>query len=120
MKANYHTHTTRCGHAYGTDESFVRAAIQGGFETLAFTDHSPWPYKSGFTNPNVRMNIRQLDGYLEANGIQITDIKIERSENGSTTYELELRIGREMTISDVTGFLEAMDGVQKISFEMEG
>ena len=65
MKANYHTHTTRCGHAYGTDESYVRAAIQGGFETLAFTDRSPWPYKSGFTNPNVRMNIRQLDGYLE-------------------------------------------------------
>ena len=63
---------------------------------------------------------KQLDEYLEANGIQITDVKIERNENGSTTYELELRIGREMTISDVTGFLEAMDGVQKISFEMEG
>ena len=65
MKANYHTHTTRCGHAYGTDESYIRAAIRGGYEILAFTDHTPWPYKSGFSNPDVRMHVRQLDEYVE-------------------------------------------------------
>ena len=26
MKANYHTHTARCGHATGTDEDYVLAA----------------------------------------------------------------------------------------------
>ena len=63
---------------------------------------------------------KQLDSYIEANGMQVTDIKIEFDEGSSTTYELALRIGRDLTISDITGFLESMDGVQKISFEMEG
>ena len=63
---------------------------------------------------------KQLDAYIEANGMQVTDIKVEFDEGGSTTYDLALRIGRDMTISDITGFLESMKGVQKISFEMEG
>ena len=62
----------------------------------------------------------QLDEYMEANNIQINDIKIEKAEGGSTTYELELRIARDMTINEITGFLGTMEGVQKISFEMEG
>ena len=67
------------------------------------------------------MNFRkQLDEYLESNGMQITDIRIELTQSGSTTYELSLRISHDMTISDITGFLESMDGVQQISFEMEG
>lgn len=64
MKANYHTHTSRCGHAQGTDEAYVRAAISQGFDVLGFSDHVPWPYKSGFSNPGVRMSIGQMDGYL--------------------------------------------------------
>ncbi len=63
---------------------------------------------------------KQLDEFLEANGMQIKDIKVELDEGGGTTYDLSLLIGHDMTISDITGFLEAMDGVQKIGFEMEG
>ena len=44
MKANYHTHTARCGHATGTDEEYVLAAIEQGFDELVFSDHVPWPY----------------------------------------------------------------------------
>lgn len=64
MKANYHTHTARCGHAEGSDEDYVRAALAQGFEELGFSDHVPWPYRSGFTSPGVRMHIGQLDGYV--------------------------------------------------------
>lgn len=63
MKANYHTHTARCGHAEGMDEAYVQAAIAQGFDTLGFSDHVPWPYKSGFTNPGVRMHVSQLPQY---------------------------------------------------------
>lgn len=66
MKANYHTHTTRCGHACGTDESYVLAALSQGYDELGFSDHVPWPYRTSFTSPHVRMHIRQLDGYLES------------------------------------------------------
>lgn len=64
MKANYHTHTARCGHAEGTDEEYVLAALSRGFEELGFSDHVPWPYRSGFASPGVRMHITQLDEYV--------------------------------------------------------
>ena len=64
IKANYHTHTTRCGHAEGTDEQYVQAALAQGFHELGFSDHMPWPYKSSFSNPRVRMSVERMDDYL--------------------------------------------------------
>lgn len=64
MKANYHTHTARCGHASGTDEEYVLAALSQGFDVLGFSDHVPWPYRSAFSNPRVRMLVDKLDDYL--------------------------------------------------------
>lgn len=66
MKANYHTHTARCGHADGTDEQYVQAALAQGFDELGFSDHVPWPYKSGYAHPGVRMHIDQLGEYLRS------------------------------------------------------
>ena len=66
MKANYHTHTARCGHASGTDEQYVEAAIGQQFDVLGFSDHVPWPYESGFTHRHVRMGIEQMDEYVSA------------------------------------------------------
>ena len=66
MKANYHTHTSRCGHATGTDEQYVRAAIRQGFDELGFSDHVPWPYQNGFSHPGVRMSVLQLSQYLNS------------------------------------------------------
>ena len=37
MKTNYHTHTTRCMHAVGDDEEYVRSAIKGGFQVLGLS-----------------------------------------------------------------------------------
>ncbi len=64
MKVNLHTHTTRCGHASGADEEYVRAAVSAGFDILGFSDHVPWPYASGYTHPGVRMVIERLPEYL--------------------------------------------------------
>ena len=66
MKANYHTHTARCGHATGTDEDYVLAAIEQGFNELGFSDHVPWPYQDGYTHPSVRMRVDQMPGYLNS------------------------------------------------------
>lgn len=65
MKNNYHTHTSRCQHAEGRDEEYVLSAIQGGFDTLGFADHAPWPFQSGFVSP-IRMPLSQLDDYLKS------------------------------------------------------
>ena len=47
-KNNYHTHTTRCYHASGKDEEYVKAAIKAGIKELGFSDHTPWHYASSF------------------------------------------------------------------------
>lgn len=61
--ANYHTHTVRCKHAQNTDEEYVQAAIDAGYECFGFADHTPWPYKNGFVS-GIRMDVEQLDEYV--------------------------------------------------------
>ena len=66
IKANYHTHTSRCGHAVGADEAYIEAAIAQRYDVLGFSDHVPWPYESGYTHTHVRMTIDRLDEYVAA------------------------------------------------------
>lgn len=60
MKVNLHTHTSRCGHAVGSDDEYVQAAIEMGYEKLGFSEHVPFPTKCFGMKPN------DLEGYLEA------------------------------------------------------
>lgn len=59
MKANWNTHTFRCGHASGTDEDYVKAAIRAGIEVLGFSDNAP--FRESF--PEERMDYSQLEDY---------------------------------------------------------
>lgn len=65
MPANYHTHTTRCNHAEGTEEEYVERALEGGFSILGFSDHAPYlfdePHISGY-----RMMPAEYNGYIDA------------------------------------------------------
>lgn len=62
MKTNFHTHTSRCKHAVGTDEQYVKAAIQGGFDVLGFADHIAWDFPSGYVS-HCRMPADQWPDY---------------------------------------------------------
>lgn len=46
MFANYHTHTTRCNHATGSDRDYVLSAIRSGVQILGFSDHAPFPHRA--------------------------------------------------------------------------
>ena len=48
MDYNYHTHTTRCHHAEGTDEEYIEAAIKAGMTHLGFSDHLPFMFPDGY------------------------------------------------------------------------
>lgn len=61
MKTNYHTHVQRCQHAFGTEEDYVRSAIQKGLSELGFSDHGPFP-KDCF---GMRMPYKELVEYFE-------------------------------------------------------
>jgi histidinol-phosphatase (PHP family) len=63
MKTNYHTHTTRCKHAEGSDEAYVLAAIKAGYSTLGFADHAPWP-KHPLETQRIRMEMDEYADYV--------------------------------------------------------
>jgi histidinol-phosphatase (PHP family) len=61
-----HVHTTRCGHATGSDGELVEAAITRGLAAIAFSDHGPFywlPREQG--NPRLAMAIDELPHYVE-------------------------------------------------------
>ena len=65
MKTNYHTHTTRCLHAVGTDEAYVQSALKGGYQVLGFSEHTPWKYRTDYV-ADMRMLPDQLPDYVES------------------------------------------------------
>ena len=60
--ANFHTHTTRCGHAVGEDEEYVKQAIAAGIKTLGFSDHAPYDYGNGWYDGD-RMSLKVAKDY---------------------------------------------------------
>ena len=60
---NYHTHTSRCGHATGLDEEYVKKAIELGIKRLGFSDHIFFP---GVVQPKVRGLYEWLDEYIDS------------------------------------------------------
>lgn len=65
MKHNFHTHTTRCKHALGTDEQYVQAAIESGFDVLGFADHAPWAFETDYVS-HCRMLPNQWADYKQS------------------------------------------------------
>ena len=85
VPCNFHTHTVRCGHAFGTEREYIEKAIAEGFKTLGFSDHTPQPFRSGFVS-GIRMRMDQLDDYVDT-------LKALRDEYSD---RIELFIGLEV------------------------
>ncbi len=64
MIANYHTHTTRCRHAVGAEEDYVKNAIKRGLDILGFSDHTP-QYFPGDYYSRMRMFPEELTDYCD-------------------------------------------------------
>ena len=62
MRANYHSHTWRCGHAVGREEDYVKTAVEQGFDILGFSDHTPQFFPEGY-HSGIRMDPRELPNY---------------------------------------------------------
>ncbi len=65
MIANYHTHSFRCHHAYGSEWEYAQNAYQAGFQVYGFADHAPWPFPEGFFSKS-RMSTEVLPKYIES------------------------------------------------------
>lgn len=79
MLANYHTHTQRCLHAYGSDREYIESAIKSGMKVLGFSDHCPWIFPDGYVS-GIRMIPADVDEYFSS----LTALKKE--------YEKDIKI----------------------------
>lgn len=57
-----HTHTRLCRHATGEPADYARAALEAGLDTIACTDHIPFPDDP---QPTIRMVLEDFPLYLE-------------------------------------------------------
>ena len=60
MLSNFHTHTERCTHAYGTEADYAETAYTMGLGILGFSDHGPFPDE----DMGYRMDFNELPLYL--------------------------------------------------------
>jgi histidinol-phosphatase (PHP family) len=61
LDCTYHSHTKRCGHAFGEDEDYAKAAVEGHYQILGYSDHIMLP---GREQPGMRGTFSQADGYF--------------------------------------------------------
>ena len=64
MIYNYHTHTFRCHHAKGTDEEYIKSAIEAGIKYLGFSDHIPFSFPDGHES-FYRVEMSQGEEYIK-------------------------------------------------------
>ena len=83
MKHNFHTHTTRCKHAVGSDEAYVKAALKSGFDVLGFADHAPWRFDTDYVS-HCRMPADQWSDYKQS------VLKLKDKYQGQITIHLGL------------------------------
>jgi histidinol-phosphatase (PHP family) len=58
---DYHTHTALCGHATGSVDDYVRAAVERGLSEIGFSDHAPLP---GHLREGITMKPDEMEFYL--------------------------------------------------------
>lgn len=63
MRTNFHTHTSRCNHAFGTDDEFVTEAVKSKYKVLGISDHCPWPDE---IDQGSRMYVSGIPEYVAA------------------------------------------------------
>ena len=66
IKFDLHTHHYRCGHAEGTIEDYIRAAIDKDLKVIGISDHSPYfASEHDHPEPEIAMAKSEFPRYVE-------------------------------------------------------
>lgn len=85
MDYNYHTHTARCRHAFGTEEEYILKAIDGGIKYMGFSEHFPFAFPDGYEGA-FRLPVAETQEYIST----LKQLR-EKYKN-----EIDIKIGFEM------------------------
>lgn len=66
IKFDLHTHHERCGHALGTIEAYIEAAVEKGLSMIGISDHSPyWGSPEDHPDPSKAMAVSVFPEYVD-------------------------------------------------------
>ena len=68
--------------------------------------------------PDEQSFRKALNTYIAKERIQVQDMKIDFLEDGSAAYNLTLRMRHDVTVNDVSEFMESVGNVRAVSFEI--
>ena len=68
--------------------------------------------------PNEQAFRKALNAYIAKRRIQVQDMRIDFLDDGSAEYTLTLRMRQDVTVNDVSEFLESVGDVRAVSFEV--
>jgi len=110
---DWHTHHALCGHARGTLEDYIRAAISKGFNTIGFSEHYPnlfTQYLHKSLHKKVAMGFEQIKLYF------VHAKKIKEQFN----FQVEIRIGLELDFSDSNNAAQLVNHKKDIDYLIAG
>ncbi len=58
MKIDLHNHTTRCNHATGSIDAYIRHAIEQEIKIYGFSEHAPMDFDEGY-----RLGFQEMEAY---------------------------------------------------------
>ncbi len=60
MRIDLHNHTTRCNHAKGSMESYIKRAIELGIDIYGFSEHAPMDF-----DEHYRLKFNEMNDYVK-------------------------------------------------------
>jgi len=60
MRIDLHNHTTRCNHAKGSMQSYIKRAIELGIDIYGFSEHAPMDF-----DEHYRLNFSEMSDYVK-------------------------------------------------------
>ncbi len=107
MRTNYHTHTKRCLHAFGTEEDYISSALNAGVSVLGFSDHAPFPD----VDYGYRMPYSELREYFAA----VDRLREERADDIIIKKSLEIEY-----LPQYVEYYERLLEIEKVDYLLLG
>ncbi len=113
VKIDIHNHTTRCNHAEGNEEEYVKQAIEADTKVFGFSDHAPMDF-----DPKYRMDFSQMQEY--ENTIKDLKKKFEDTIDIRLGYEVDYlpgHIDKRVLEADVDYLIGSVHFLDKWGFD---
>ena len=86
MRIDLHNHTTRCNHAKGSMESYIKRAIELGIDIYGFSEHAPMDFDEKY-----RLKFHEMNDYK--NNVLLLKEKYKKDIKILLGYEVDYLMG---------------------------